>query len=70
MSGSGDSLPLVPLVPALPESLPTIDDLIRAKLEENRHKTHQTRELPNIVALCLLGIVIGIASNIISAVVA
>ena len=69
MSGSGDTIPLI--VATVPVHLDTVDELIRAQLIINNERdTKQHRELPNIVALCLLGIVIGIASNIVSAFVA
>ena len=69
MSGSGDTIPSI--VATVPVHLDTVDELIRAQLIINNERdTQQHRELPNIVALCLLGIVIGIASNIVSAFVA
>ena len=71
MSGSGDEVTVIVSASlALHEHLPTVDELIRAKLVENVRESKQVRELPNIVALCLLGIGIGIASNIVSAIVA
>lgn len=71
MSGSGEHVNVIVSESlALPESLPTVDELIRAKLVENVRESKQVRELPNIVTLVLLGVIIGIASNVISAIVA